>query len=86
VLEAVPAELGTRVTEALDIPTIGIGAGPGTDAQVLVVSDLIGLTPDPVPRFVKRYADLRSILSEAAQHFAKDVGEGHYPAPEHAYR
>jgi 3-methyl-2-oxobutanoate hydroxymethyltransferase len=85
VLEAVPAELGTRVTEALDIPTIGIGAGPGTDGQVLVVSDLIGLTPDPVPRFVKRYADLRSILSEAARHFAKDVGEGHYPAPEHQY-
>ena len=85
VLEAVPAELGTRVTQALDIPTIGIGAGPGTDAQVLVISDLIGLTPDPVPRFVKRYADLRSILAESAQHFAKDVSEGHYPAPEHQY-
>jgi 3-methyl-2-oxobutanoate hydroxymethyltransferase len=85
VLEAVPAELGTRITRALDIPTIGIGAGPGTDAQVLVVSDLIGLTPDPVPRFVKRYADLRSVLGEAAQHFAKDVSEGHYPAPEHQY-
>jgi 3-methyl-2-oxobutanoate hydroxymethyltransferase len=86
VLEAVPAELGSRVTEALEIPTIGIGAGPGTDAQVLVVSDLIGLTPDPTPRFVKRYADMRAILTEAAQHFAKDVAEGHYPAPEHQYR
>jgi 3-methyl-2-oxobutanoate hydroxymethyltransferase len=85
VLEAVPAELGTRITEALEIPTIGIGAGPGTDAQVLVVSDLIGLTPDPAPRFVKRYADMRAILTEAAQQFAKDVAEGIYPAPEHAY-
>jgi 3-methyl-2-oxobutanoate hydroxymethyltransferase len=85
VLEAVPAELGTRITQALEIPTIGIGAGPGTDAQVLVVSDLIGLTPDPAPRFVKRYADMRAILTEAAQHFAKDVAEGHYPAPEHQY-
>jgi 3-methyl-2-oxobutanoate hydroxymethyltransferase len=85
VLEAIPAELGTRITEALEIPTIGIGAGPGTDAQVLVVSDLIGLTPDPAPRFVKRYADMRAILTEAAQHFAKDVAEGIYPAPEHQY-
>ena len=85
VLEAVPAELGTRITEALEIPTIGIGAGPGTDAQVLVVSDLIGLTPDPAPRFVKRYADMRAILTEAAQHFTKDVAEGIYPAPEHQY-
>jgi 3-methyl-2-oxobutanoate hydroxymethyltransferase len=85
VLEAVPAQLGTRITEALEIPTIGIGAGPGTDAQVLVVSDLIGLTPDPTPRFVKRYADMRAVLTEAAQQFAKDVAEGHYPAPEHQY-
>jgi 3-methyl-2-oxobutanoate hydroxymethyltransferase len=85
VLEAVPAGLGTRITEALEIPTIGIGAGPGTDGQVLVISDLIGLTPDPAPRFVKRYADLRGILTEAAQRFAKDVAEGHYPAPEHQY-
>jgi 3-methyl-2-oxobutanoate hydroxymethyltransferase len=85
VLEAIPAELGTRITQELEIPTIGIGAGPGTDGQVLVISDLIGLTPDPTPRFVKRYADLRSILTEAAQHFAKDVAEGHYPAPEHVY-
>jgi 3-methyl-2-oxobutanoate hydroxymethyltransferase len=85
VLEAIPAELGGRITEALDIPTIGIGAGPHCDGQVLVITDLLGLTPDPTPRFVKRYADLRSIISEAAQRFAKDVAEGHYPAPEHEY-
>jgi 3-methyl-2-oxobutanoate hydroxymethyltransferase len=85
VLEAIPAELGRRVTEALEIPTIGIGAGPHCDGQVLVITDLLGLTPDPTPRFVKRYADLRSTIAEAAQRFAKDVSEGHYPAPEHEY-
>jgi 3-methyl-2-oxobutanoate hydroxymethyltransferase len=85
VLEAIPAELGKRVTEALDVPTIGIGAGPHCDGQVLVITDLLGLTPDPTPRFVKRYADLRSTVAEAAQRFAKDVAEGHYPAPEHEY-
>jgi 3-methyl-2-oxobutanoate hydroxymethyltransferase len=85
VLEAIPADLGRRITEALDIPTIGIGAGPHCDGQVLVITDLLGLTPDPTPRFVKRYADLRSTVAEAAQRFAKDVSEGHYPAPEHEY-
>jgi 3-methyl-2-oxobutanoate hydroxymethyltransferase len=86
VLEAVPAELGGRITEALEIATIGIGAGPGCDGQVLVVTDLLGLSPDPTPRFVKRYADLRSVIAEAATRFAKDVAEGHYPGPEHQYR
>ena len=85
VLEAVPAELGARITGALEVATIGIGAGPGTDGQVLVITDLLGLTPDPTPRFVKRYADLRSLITEAAGRFAKDVAEGHYPAPEHQY-
>jgi 3-methyl-2-oxobutanoate hydroxymethyltransferase len=85
VLEAVPAELGARVTEALEVATIGIGAGPHCDGQVLVITDLLGLTPDPTPRFVKRYADLRSTIAEAAQRFAKDVSEGHYPGPEHEY-
>jgi 3-methyl-2-oxobutanoate hydroxymethyltransferase len=85
VLEAIPAELGARITDALEIATIGIGAGPGTDGQVLVITDLLGLTPDPTPRFVKRYADLRATIAEAANRFAKDVAEGHYPAPEHQY-
>ena len=86
VLEAIPAPLAGRVTRALPIPTIGIGAGPDCDGQVLVTPDLLGLTPGAGPRFVKRYADLRSIITEAAQSFAKDVAEGHYPAPEHTYR
>jgi 3-methyl-2-oxobutanoate hydroxymethyltransferase len=85
VLEAVPAELAGRVTAALDIPTIGIGAGPDVDGQVLVTPDLIGLTGGPAPRFVKRYADARATLVEAATRFAKDVAGGHYPGPEHQY-
>jgi len=85
VLEAVPAELGARLTEALEVATIGIGAGPDVDGQVLVITDLLGLTPDPTPRFVKRYADLRAVITEAAGRFAKDVAEGHYPAAEHQY-
>jgi 3-methyl-2-oxobutanoate hydroxymethyltransferase len=86
VLECVPSKLGKRVTEELEIPTIGIGAGPDTDAQVLVLHDLLGLTPDPSARFVKRYADLASQVSQAVQMFAKEVSEGIYPAPEHEYK
>ena len=85
VLEAVPAALAERVTAALDIPPIGIGAGAGTDAQVLVWTDLAGLTPGPGPKFVKRYADLRTVLTEAVTRYADDVREGRYPGPEHAY-
>jgi 3-methyl-2-oxobutanoate hydroxymethyltransferase len=86
VLECVPAALGKRVTESLEVPTIGIGAGPDTDGQVLVLHDLLGLTPGPSPRFVKRYADLASEVTEALQLFAKEVSEGTYPAPEHEYK
>jgi 3-methyl-2-oxobutanoate hydroxymethyltransferase len=86
VLECVPSELGRRVTEELEIPTIGIGAGPDTDGQVLVLQDLLGLTPGPSARFVKRYADLASQMNDALRMFAKEVGEGIYPAPEHGYK
>ena len=85
VLECVPADLASRVTASLAIPTIGIGAGAGCDAQVLVWQDLMGLTPAPGPRFVKRYADLRGLLTSAAQSFAEEVRDGVYPGPEHAY-
>lgn len=86
VLECVPADLGRRVTEEIEISTIGIGAGPDTDGQVLVLHDLLGLTPGPSARFVKRYADLASQMNEALQQFAKEVDEGIYPAPEHGYK
>jgi 3-methyl-2-oxobutanoate hydroxymethyltransferase len=85
VLECVPSEVGRRVTDELGIPTIGIGAGPHTSAQVLVLHDLLGMTPGPSPRFVKRYADLASQVRESVQLFAKEVAEGVYPAPEHEY-
>jgi 3-methyl-2-oxobutanoate hydroxymethyltransferase len=85
VLEVVPADLAARVSDMLTIPTIGIGAGPGTDAQVIVWQDLCGLTDGPAPRFVKRYADLRSTMSEAVGSWAADVASGTYPAQEHAY-
>ncbi|MFM7599321.1 MAG: 3-methyl-2-oxobutanoate hydroxymethyltransferase [Actinomycetota bacterium] len=85
VLEVVPAELAAHVTEILTIPTIGIGAGSATDAQVLVWQDMAGLTAGPKPRFVKQYADLRTALSSAVSTWADEVREGTYPAPEHSY-
>ena len=86
VLELVPADLAARVSEVLTIPTIGIGAGPHTDAQVLVWQDLLGLTAGPSPKFVKRYADLRSIMTDAVSDWAADVASGAYPAEEHTYK
>jgi 3-methyl-2-oxobutanoate hydroxymethyltransferase len=86
VLEAVPAEVAAQVTAALRIPTIGIGAGPHCDGQVLVVHDLLGLTWGRTPRFVKRYADLGSQAIEAMRAFAREVSEGTFPGPEHSYR
>jgi 3-methyl-2-oxobutanoate hydroxymethyltransferase len=84
VLEGVPAPAADRVTAALSVPTIGIGAGPGCDGQILVVSDLLGLTSE-APRFVRRYADLRSVMSEAVRRYGDDVREGRFPGPEETY-
>jgi 3-methyl-2-oxobutanoate hydroxymethyltransferase len=85
VLEAVPADLAERVTKELVIPTIGIGAGAGCDAQVLVWTDMAGLTPGRPLTFVKRYADLRSVLTEATKAYADDVREGRFPGREHSF-
>lgn len=85
VLECVPAAIGRRVTDAVEVPTIGIGAGPDTDGQVLVISDLLGLTSGRLPRFVKPYADLRSAVTDAAKAFQAEVATGDYPGPEHTY-
>jgi 3-methyl-2-oxobutanoate hydroxymethyltransferase len=84
-LEAIPAELGRTVTQALRIPTIGIGAGPDCDAQVLVTNDMLGLTTGHVPRFVKRYANLGEQMVTAMRAFADEVADGTFPAPEHVY-
>lgn len=85
VLECIPAELGRRVTEAVHVPTIGIGAGPSTDGQVLVWHDLLGLTSGRLPRFVKQYANLRGEIAAAVKAFASEVADGDYPAQEHTY-
>jgi 3-methyl-2-oxobutanoate hydroxymethyltransferase len=85
VLEMVPADTAKRITGELTIPTIGIGAGPDCDAQVLVWQDMAGLREGPLPRFVKQYADLRGVLAGAVAEFADEVRTGTYPGPEHSY-
>ncbi len=85
VLEVVPADLAAQVSQVLAIPTVGIGAGPGTDAQVIVWQDMAGLTPGRTAKFVKKYADVHGVLLDAAQAWAGDVVSGAYPAPEHTY-
>ncbi|MFI8928166.1 3-methyl-2-oxobutanoate hydroxymethyltransferase [Streptomyces sp. NPDC053474] len=86
VLELVPTELAAEVTRSLHIPTVGIGAGVDCDAQVLVWTDMLGLTGGKMPRFVKQYADLRGVMGDAAKAFAEDVVGGAFPAAEHSVR
>jgi 3-methyl-2-oxobutanoate hydroxymethyltransferase len=85
VLESIPKELAKKITESIDIPTIGIGAGPFCDGQVLVINDLLGISPEPVPRFVKKYANLRETMLRAIREFAHEVKEGIFPDEEHSY-
>ena len=85
VLECVPRDLAGEITKRLSIPTIGIGAGPDCDGQVLVLHDLLGLTSGYVPRFVKAYADLQDVVSKAATNFRNEVREGKFPGPEHGF-
>ncbi|MFG2296553.1 3-methyl-2-oxobutanoate hydroxymethyltransferase [Streptomyces sp. NPDC048603] len=84
VLELVPAELAAEVTRSLHIPTVGIGAGADCDAQVLVWTDMMGLTGGKMPRFVKQYAALRATMGDAAKAFAEDVVGGTFPLEEHS--
>jgi 3-methyl-2-oxobutanoate hydroxymethyltransferase len=85
VLEAVPTPVAARITEALTVPTIGIGAGPECDGQVLVYHDLLGLTEGRAPRFVKRYANLAEEIRRALGTYAAEVRDGSYPAKGHTY-
>lgn len=85
VLESVPAELGSRVSAALRIPTVGIGAGPGCDAQILVWQDMAGMTTGRLPRFVKQYGNLRADLLAAARQYVSEVAAGSYPDAAHSY-
>ena len=85
VLEKIPAELARRVSEELTIPVIGIGAGGGVDGQVLVVSDMLGMTKDFSPRFLRRYADLFTIVTDAVGHYVEDVKSGDFPNEKEQY-
>jgi 3-methyl-2-oxobutanoate hydroxymethyltransferase len=86
VVESVPAELGAKLTAAAGVPTVGIGAGPGCDGQVLVYHDLLGLFTDFAPKFVKRYADLGAQVRSAVGAYCREVREGVFPAAEHGFR
>jgi 3-methyl-2-oxobutanoate hydroxymethyltransferase len=86
VVEGVPAEVGAAVTAAVGVPTIGIGAGPGCDGQVLVYHDLLGLFQDFVPKFVKRYADLGPQVTAAVGAYCREVRAGTFPGPDHSFR
>ncbi len=85
VLEGIPAELAAEITEALDIPTIGIGAGSGCDGQVLVVTDMLGLEEDFKPKFVRRFADLGTAVREAVGTYIEDVRSGAFPDDAHSF-
>jgi 3-methyl-2-oxobutanoate hydroxymethyltransferase len=85
VLEGIPAELAGQITEAVSAPTIGIGAGPHCDAQVLVINDLLGLGFGTYPKFAKPYADLRTVITEAVRAFDDDVRAGRFPDEDHSY-
>jgi 3-methyl-2-oxobutanoate hydroxymethyltransferase len=85
VIESVPRELGAQVTRELRIPTIGIGAGPDCDGQVLVFHDLVGLTAGPSPKFARRYADVAGMISRAAVEFCDDVRAGRFPSDAESY-
>ncbi len=84
-LEAVPTDVGAKVTEELTVPTIGIGAGPGCDGQVLIFNDLVGLFERFVPKFVKKYANLAPVMRDAFTQFRDEVKSGEFPGPEHVY-
>ncbi len=85
VVETVPAALGAEIAAAVKIPVIGIGAGPGCDGQILVINDLLGLSGDFQPKFVKRYADLGAQIAAAVGAYQAEVRSGAFPGPEHGY-
>lgn len=86
VVECVPAELAQKITAAVKIPTIGIGAGAGCDGQILVTHDMLGLFDDFRPRFAKQYADLSRAILDAVENYCREVREGAFPGTEHSFR
>lgn len=85
VLESIPQKLAKKITKSINIPTIGIGAGADCDGQVLVINDLSGLSEEPLPKFVKKYADVRDILKSATKEYVDEVRSGAFPTKEHSY-
>jgi len=85
VVEGVPDEVGRMITNAIDVPTIGIGAGPGTDGQVLVFHDVLGIEDRITPKFVRRYAEVKALSVEALDRFAADVRSGQFPSAAESY-
>jgi 3-methyl-2-oxobutanoate hydroxymethyltransferase len=85
VLEKIPALLAKEVSAALSIPVIGIGAGPWVDGQVLVMHDMLGITKEFKPRFLRRYADLHDIISKAVLHYIEDIKSGNFPSESESY-
>ncbi len=85
VLECIPAAVAEEVTAAVKIPTIGIGAGPSCDGQILVIHDLLGITPGPLPRHVKTYADLGRQIDDAVRRYCDDVRQGKFPTAEQSF-
>ncbi len=85
VLEGVPTALAKKVTEEVSVPTIGIGAGPYCDGQVLVINDMLGMFSGHIPKFVKKYVDLQPLIMEALKAYKKEVEEGSFPGPEHGF-
>ncbi|MEK6236425.1 MAG: 3-methyl-2-oxobutanoate hydroxymethyltransferase [Planctomycetales bacterium] len=86
VLECIPTDLATRISQSLTIPTIGIGAGSGCDGQVLVTHDLLGLTAGRVPKFAKQFANLRESITEAVTQYCREVHSGEFPDEKHSYK
>jgi 3-methyl-2-oxobutanoate hydroxymethyltransferase len=86
VFEAIPSAVTDELMKLIEIPVIGIGAGPATDGQVLVFHDLLGIRDGLGPRFVKRYANLQQEMNAGVSAYAEDVRSGRYPAPEHTYK
>jgi 3-methyl-2-oxobutanoate hydroxymethyltransferase len=86
VLEMVPTELARKISEAIKIPTIGIGAGSETDGQVLVLNDLLGMNPDFKPKFAKKYVDLGNLVVAAVDAYAKEVRSGSFPDKDHSFK
>jgi len=85
VLECVPAALAQRITEEISVPTIGIGAGPYCDGQVLVVNDMLGMSSGHIPKFVKKYVNLQPVIVEALKAYKQEVEDGSFPGPEHCF-